>query len=72
MIRKEVFDKKGKPRDRAQRLVPDTVPVIADILHESSDGITFTVRDVTIHYLNGDRAVFTRVEERERNAPDAG
>ena len=72
MIRKELLDQKGKPLDRAQRIQPDTIPVIADILHQSNDGVTFTVADVTIHYLDGTRAVYTRVVERERNAPDPG
>lgn len=72
MIRIERFDSKGKPLDRAQRIQPGTIPEIADLLHRSDDGVTCSVADLTIHFKDGTKAVYTVVNERERHAADAG
>lgn len=72
MIRLQYLDAKGRDLDRPQRIQPDTVPVIADILHRSNDGKNFIVKDVTIHNLDGTRWVYSVVNERERRAPHPG
>lgn len=72
MIRLVRFDAAGREVDRAQRIQPDTVPVIADILHQSNDGVETIVEDLTIHFKDGTRWVYSVVNERERRAPHPG
>lgn len=72
MIRLERVDQKGKPIDRVQRIHPGTIPEIADILHQSNDGVSCSVQDLTINWKDGTKSVYSVVNERERHAPDPG
>ena len=58
-IRIEYVDSNGDP-ERQEIVVDDRVPLIADILHRSTNGTDAdVVSDVTIHNQDGSRIVYT-------------